>query len=45
MRLVGKLSGIGGDYEGGWSFTFRDDKIVHIRLMAEEAETRAELKP
>ena len=45
MRLVGRWSGIGGDYEGGWSFTWRDEKIIAIRLIADESETRAELDP
>ena len=42
LRLVGKHSGIGTDQAyGGWAFRFRDGKIVHIRLIADEAETRA----
>jgi ketosteroid isomerase-like protein len=43
MRLVGRRSGIGGDYAGGWSFTFQDDKVVRVRLFTDESETRAEL--
>jgi hypothetical protein len=44
LHLVGKLSGIGtDDLHGGWSFQFRDGKIVHIRLIVEEDEARGEL--
>ncbi len=45
MRLTGRTSGIGGDFEGGWSFTWRDGKIIGIRLIADESETRTELEP
>ena len=42
IRLIGKHSRIGTDRaHGGWVFRFRDGKIVHIRLIADEAETRA----
>lgn len=44
MRLVGKRSGIGGDFDGGWSFSLRGGKIISIRLIADEEETRAQLE-
>jgi hypothetical protein len=44
LRLIGRFSGIGGDFFGAWSFVFRDGKIVRIRLVADEAAARAELE-
>ena len=43
LELVGRHSGITDDLYGGWGFTFRDDKIVAIRLMTGEDATRGYL--
>lgn len=43
LHLVGRYSGIADHPFGGWAFDFEGEKIVGIRLIAEEADALAYL--
>jgi ketosteroid isomerase-like protein len=40
MRMIGKGSGVPVEMDAGWGFWFRDGKVSHVRLYADEQKAR-----